>query len=53
MKEYTGIEKEKNAEPESNKEEEIEKNGEITMVGLQSEDNEKKSEVVGKEGNNK
>ena len=53
MKEYTGIEKEKNAEPESNKEEEIEKNGEITMVELQSEDNEKKSEVVGKEDNNK
>ena len=42
-KEDTGIEKEKIAEPENNKEEEIEKNEEIFMVELQSEDNEKKS----------
>ena len=33
--------------------EDIEKNEGITMVELQSEDNEKKAEVVGKAGNNK
>ena len=48
IKEVTGIEKEKIAEPENNKEEEIEKNEEIAMVESQSEDNEKKAEVVGK-----
>ena len=48
IKEVTGIEKEKIAEPENNKEEEIEKNEEIAMVEFQSEDNEKKVEVVGK-----
>ena len=53
IKEVTGIEKEKIAEPENNKEEEIEKNEEITMVGMQSEDNETKAEVVGKAENNK
>ena len=52
IKEDTGIEKEENREPENNKEEEIVKNEEITMVQLQSEDNEKKIEVVGKAGNN-
>ena len=46
IKENTGIEKEKVAEPENNNEEEIEKNEEIFMVELQSEDNEKKAEVV-------
>ena len=51
IKEYTGIEKEKVAEPENNNEEEIEKNEEIFMVELQSEDNEKKAEVVGKADN--
>ena len=48
IKEFTGIEKEKIAEPENNKDEEIEKNEEIAMVEFQSEDNEKKAEVVGK-----
>ena len=52
IKEVTGIEKEKNREPENNKVEEIVKNEEITMVELQSEDNKKKVEVVGKENNN-
>ena len=52
IKEDTGIEKEENREPESNSEEEIVKNEEITMVELQSEDNEKKVEVVGKANNN-
>ena len=42
MKEDTGIKKEKIAKPENNKEEENEKNEEINMVELQSEDNEKK-----------
>ena len=51
IKEKTGIEKEKVAEPENNNEEEIEKNEEIFMVELQSEDNEKKAEVVGKADN--
>ena len=51
--EDTGIEKEKIAEPENNKKEEIEKNEEVTIVELQSEDNEKKAEVVGKASNNK
>ena len=46
-KKNTEIEKEKNAEPENYKEEEIEKNEEIIMVELQSKD-EKKAEVVGK-----
>ena len=44
IKESTGIEKEKVAEPENNNEEEIEKNEEIFMFELQSEDNEKKAE---------
>ena len=52
IKEDTGIEKEENREPENNKEEEIVKNEEITMVELQSEDNDKKVEVVGKANNN-
>ena len=52
IKEDTGIEKEENREPENNKEEEIVKNEEITMLELQSEDNEKKLEVVGKVNNN-
>ena len=52
IKEDTGTEKEENREPENNKEEEIVKNEEITMVELQSEDNEKKVEVVGKANNN-
>ena len=43
IKENIRIEKEKVAEPENNNEEEIEKNEEIFMVELQSEDNEKKS----------
>ena len=42
IKKKTGIEKEKVAEPENNNEEEIERNEEIFMVELQSEDNEKK-----------
>ena len=41
FKESTRIEKEKVAEPENNNEEKIEKNGEIFMFELQSEDNEK------------
>ena len=48
IKEDTRIEKEKVAEPKNNKEEEIETNGEIFMVELQSEHSEKKAEVVGK-----
>ena len=48
----TGIEREENREPENKKEEEILKNEEITMVELQSEDNEKKVEVAGKANNN-
>ena len=51
IKESTRIEKEKVAEPENNNEEEIEKNEEIFMFELQSEDNEKKVEVVGKADN--
>ena len=51
IKESTGIEKKKVAEPENNNEEEIEKNEEIFMFELQSEDNEKKAEVVGKVDN--
>ena len=46
-------EKKKIAEPENSKEEEIEKNEEIFMLELQSEDNEKKVEVVGKADNEK
>ena len=44
--------KNKKAEPENNKEEKIEKNEDIIMVELQSED-EKKAEVVGKVDSNK
>ena len=51
IKESTRIEKEKVAESENNNEEEIEKNEEIFMFELQSEDNEKKAEVVGKADN--
>ena len=51
--EDTGIGKKKIAEPENNKKEEIQKNEEVTMVELQSEDDEKKAEVVGKASNNK
>ena len=54
------IEKEKNAEPQNKKEkhpnqreEEIEKDEEIITRDLQSEDKEKKAEVVGKADNNK
>ena len=46
------LKKKKNAEPENNTEEQIEKNKEIIMVELQSED-EKKAEVVRKADNNK
>ena len=42
IKENSGIEKEKVAEPENNNEEEIQKNEKIFMVELQSEDNKKK-----------
>ena len=49
IKESTRIEKEKVEEPEHDNEEKIEKNEEIFMFELQSEDNEKnKAEVVGK-----
>ena len=51
IKENTRIEKEKVAEPENNNEEEIEKNEKILMVESQSEDYEKKAEVVGKAEN--
>ena len=51
IKENTRIEKEKVAEPENNNEEEIEKNEKIFMVESQSEDYEKKAEVVGKADN--
>ena len=51
IKEDTGFEKEKVAEPENNNEKETEKNEEIFMVELQSEDNEKKAKVVGKADN--
>ena len=51
IKNDAGIEKDKIAEPEYNKEKEIEKNEEIFMVELESEDNEKKTEVVGKADN--
>ena len=51
IKENTRIEKEKVAEPENNNEEEIERNDKILMVESQSEDYEKKAEVVGKADN--
>ena len=51
IKENSRIEKEKVAEPENNNEEEIEKNEKIFMVESQSEDYEKKAEVVGKADN--
>ena len=50
-KENTRNKKEKVAEPENNNEEEIEKNEKIFMVESQSEDYEKKTEVVGKADN--
>ena len=43
IKEDTGIEKEQNVEPDNNKKKENGKNEEITVVKLQSKDNEKKS----------
>ena len=51
INESTRIGKEIVVEPENNNEEEIENNEEIFMFEFQSEDNEKKAEVVGKGDN--